>query len=163
VVTELRLRLVADPALLAPARRAIRGWAEQNQVGGERVERLLLACGEALANSIEHTRRVAGRAVAAAALGPSVEAPITLDLRLDAAGRIVAEIRDRGPWREPGAGSGARLRGRGLALMRRAMGRVEVVRAAAGTVVTLTECDPTDPDDGPVASELSGPGARVDP
>lgn len=140
VMTELRLRLVPDPALLAPTRQAIRRWAGEHGIDDERVERLLLACGEALANSMEHTRQAprGARAAASAALD---EAPITLDVWFGADGGIVARICDRGPWREPGVRSG--LRGRGLALMRRAMGRVEVVRAQTGTVVTLVEQDPS--------------------
>ncbi len=137
VMTDLRLRIVPDPALLAPTRRTIRRWADENQIAGERAERLLLACGEALANSIEHTRE-AGRDARAAAAAAFRDPSITLDLRVDDQGRVVAQICDRGPWREPGSPSGG-LRGRGLALMRRAMGRVEVLRAEAGTVVRLIE------------------------
>lgn len=151
VMTELRLRLVPDPALLAPTRRQVRRWAEENRIAEERSERLLLAVGEALANSMEHAL-AAARVTRPAELRDQDEPSITLDLRLDDRGRIVARVCDPGPWREPGSRP-AGLRGRGLALMRRAMGRVEVVRRPDdGTVVTLVE-------DRPPAGTPGRPGA----
>lgn len=143
VATELRLGLTADPALLAPVRRAVRRWAEQNGIAQDRLERLLLACGEALANSMEHAAGTPVRRPVPAEPGghggPGGD-PITLTVRLDPEGRMVAQIWDRGPWRLSEQGTAAvPLRGRGLALMRRVMGRVRVDRAPTGTVVTLVE------------------------
>lgn len=132
-VAALHHRLLADPAQLAPTRRMIRQWAGAHGIPDLRTERLLLASGEALANAMEH---------AYAGTGPGA---IELVIRLDPDGTIVTQVHDFGTWREPDPaavnGGGARLRGRGIPLMNGLMDRVEVVRQAAGTTVTMTDQD----------------------
>ena len=146
-VAALHHRLLADPAQLAPTRRMIRQWAGSHGVSELRTERLLLASGEALANAMEH---------AYTDTGPGA---IELVIRLDPDGTIVTQVHDFGRWREPdpvpevpevpegangtggGTGRTTGMRGRGLPLMNGLMDRVEVVRQAAGTTVTMTDSD----------------------
>ena len=80
---------------------------------GELAE-IITACGEAATNAIEHS-------------GASGSSALELGGRVE--GRIVElSLRDRGAWRTPREGE----RGRGMALMRGLMDRVEVTATPQG-------------------------------
>jgi anti-sigma regulatory factor (Ser/Thr protein kinase) len=114
-------RLPARPERLAGLRRELRGWLTAVGVGPEDAGDVLLACGEAVANSVEH-------AYADAAGGLAVE------LRLAAGWELTLRVADTGRWRQvPAPGD----RGRGLSMMRAVMDSVEVRSGEGGTVVTM--------------------------
>jgi anti-sigma regulatory factor (Ser/Thr protein kinase) len=130
-------RLPADPRELAGVRRVVRQWAHESGLSQACLDRLLLACGEALANAIEH------------AYPPGRPGEIELELRLSGDGFLIAEVRDFGRWKGSAArGSRGPARpggGRGLALMNAVMDQVQVVRAPSGTTVILLDRSATSP------------------
>jgi PAS domain S-box-containing protein len=115
----LRLRVAAEPHILASLRRTVRRWLREMDVEPEIANDTLIACGEALANVIQH------------AYGAG-EGPIELSLTL-ADGSVEITVRDRGRWRPPSGAEG----GRGLDLVRGLMDRVEVEPGPDGTVVRM--------------------------
>jgi integral membrane sensor domain MASE1/anti-sigma regulatory factor (Ser/Thr protein kinase) len=116
---ELHLRLPAEPSVLAPLRGTLRRWLRELGATADETNEILVACGEACTNSIQHAY--------GAAEG-------TLEIELAHSGRTVdLTVRDRGRWREPGRGEG----GRGLPLMRGLMDAVHVQSDPEGTVVRL--------------------------
>lgn len=113
----------ADPAELAPMRAALRAWLAGRDLPGTIRTDLLLAVGEACANSVEHA--YAGRGP-----GGVVRVAVTPDedgLRI--------EVRDGGRWRPPPADPGDR--GRGLPLMRAVSDDFTVHEDATGTTVAF--------------------------
>jgi serine phosphatase RsbU (regulator of sigma subunit)/anti-sigma regulatory factor (Ser/Thr protein kinase) len=118
----LELVSPADPGELSGLRAAVRIWLAAAGADPEEAGDVTLACGEALANAVEHAYRdhEGGR----------------LELRLspDGAGGIVLSIRDQGSWRPSRP---VRDRGRGLPLMRMLMDSVEVARTEGGTEVVM--------------------------
>jgi serine phosphatase RsbU (regulator of sigma subunit)/anti-sigma regulatory factor (Ser/Thr protein kinase) len=131
-VAQLHHRLLADPGQLAPTRRMIRHWASAQGISTLRVERLLLASGEALANAMEHAYPEGGSGA------------IELTIRLEPDGALVTQVHDFGQWRAPSGRerlNGLNPRGRGIPLMNTLMDRVDVLRQAAGTTVTMTDAD----------------------
>lgn len=114
-------RMPARPERLAGLRRRLRGWLAGIGAGDEETSDVLLACGEAAANAVEH-----------AFAGSPGE--LTVELRL-AAGRVLTvRVADTGRWQQvPAPGD----RGRGLPLMRAVMESVDIERKETGTVVTL--------------------------
>jgi PAS domain S-box-containing protein len=115
----LRLRLPADPHVLAPLRQTLRRWLRGAGVAPRDAADVLVACGEACTNAIQH------------AYG-GTPGRIELDVEL-VEGTIEVTVRDHGTWREGGGTEG----GRGLDLMRGLMDSVEVDRTADGTVVRM--------------------------
>jgi anti-sigma regulatory factor (Ser/Thr protein kinase) len=131
-MTELRHRVSAYPAELAGARQVVRDWCQRVGLSPLRLERPLIAIGEALRNAVEH-----------AYLGMP-RGPIDLYLRLDAQGRPFALVQDCGRWHQtvqtPSAAPGAgQQRGRGLDLIRGVMDQVDVRREPDGTTITFTD------------------------
>jgi PAS domain S-box-containing protein len=115
----LRIRLPAASPSVAIMRRAIRKWLTAIGASEENVFDLTVACGEAIANSIEH----------AYGLGEG-----DVELRAEESGGVVTlTVRDYGHWRPPRETD----RGRGLELMRSLVDEVEVTPASDGSQVRL--------------------------
>src|SRR6266498_2906219 len=88
----LFLRLPAEPYVLAPFRWTLRRWLREIGASPQIANEILIACGEACANVIQH------------AYGAK-EGLLEVDLvMLD--GTIEVTVRDRGTWRPSGAGRG---------------------------------------------------------
>src|SRR3954453_4914450 len=117
------LDLPAVPSSLPAVRRRLAGWlaglgmGEQDRVG------VMVAVGEACANSVEHAYRgqEPGR--------------MYLRARVDVDGVLTVSVRDEGTWRPPDRDPGDR--GRGLLIMRQMVDRV-VLQEDHGTTVTLS-------------------------
>lgn len=115
----LRLRVPAEPQSLRGLRHAVRRWLREIGAGEDELQAILVACGEASANVIQHAYR-AGEGV--------------LELELGMRGTdLEVIVRDTGAWRRSSPNGG----GRGLHLMRGLMDVVEVQRAEEGTVVRM--------------------------
>ncbi|MBP2337585.1 PAS domain S-box-containing protein [Saccharothrix coeruleofusca] len=119
----LELTFPADPAQLAPVRRALRGWLERCGLSPDAAQNVLLAAGEACANAIEHGYRDAARAHVRLRVEAAVD-----DLRLTVA--------DNGRWKTPRPQDNPH-RGRGVALMRATMRHVTITPGPVGTVVDM--------------------------
>lgn len=143
-MTELQHRMGADPAELAVVRRRVRAWAQVAGLSPARLDRLLLALGEALSNAVEHAYRGRGAGV------------VDVFVDLDGDGRLVGRVRDYGCWREPDAmpPDAVRPRGRGIGLIRGLMDQVELVHGQDGTTVQFTDAG--------LAHPLWGPEPPVD-
>jgi serine phosphatase RsbU (regulator of sigma subunit)/anti-sigma regulatory factor (Ser/Thr protein kinase) len=115
----LRLELPAEPASLAQVRSALGPWLQSRGASSEEVYEILVGCGEACANAIEHayTPRDAVYEVLASCPDGKVEIIVT----------------DTGHWREPRGSSS----GRGFELMRKLMDAVFVESEESGTTVRL--------------------------
>jgi anti-anti-sigma factor len=117
------LDLPAVPSSLPAVRRRLGGWlaglgmGEQDRVG------VMVAVGEACANSVEHAYRG--------------QEPGRMYLRawVDVDGQLTVSVRDEGIWRPPDRDPGDR--GRGLLIMRQMVDRV-VLEEEHGTTVTLS-------------------------
>lgn len=115
----LEIRLPAAPRSLRLLRSTLRHWLRAADVGAADEHDILLACGEACANVVQHAYGVVpGMMVVRAEL---------------VAGGVDLSVRDQGSWR-PAAERGG---GWGLQLMHELMDSVEVVRDAEGTVVRM--------------------------
>ena len=115
----LRLRVPAQPGILAPLRATLRRWL--TQVGATEAEayELLTACGEACTNAIRH------------ASGPQrSDFEVTAEV-VD--GDVQIRVRDRGTWREPRGDIG----GRGLPIIEAYVDDLDVVRTPSGTEVRM--------------------------
>jgi PAS domain S-box-containing protein len=120
VAATLRLKVEASPVALASARRELRAWLEGAGADGEEIHDIVLACGEALTNAIEHPLAPRERAI-----------EVTGEV---ADGGVAIAVRDFGVWREP---SPTPERGRGLVLVDALMDGVGIDRRANGTTVTM--------------------------
>jgi serine phosphatase RsbU (regulator of sigma subunit)/anti-sigma regulatory factor (Ser/Thr protein kinase) len=116
---DLRTTWPARPESLVAVRHLVRRWLQAHGASEQESYDILVACQEACANAIEH------------AYGPG-RAHFEVDASHRAA-RIRVIVRDEGRWREPRGSH----RGRGIALMRSLMERVDIDHAEAGTVVVL--------------------------
>src|SRR5437660_12279043 len=81
----LHLRVPAHPQTLSDVRRSLRRWLEHAGATDEETHSVILATGEACANSIEH------------AYGPG-EAELEIEARLGS-GEVIVSVRDFGQWR----------------------------------------------------------------
>jgi GAF domain-containing protein/anti-sigma regulatory factor (Ser/Thr protein kinase) len=109
----------AEPRALAGVRHRMRHWLTEAGASEDEVHDVLLACGEACANVVEH------------AYGPA-------DATFEVRGRleddaVVVEVLDTGRWRPPRG----RERGHGMGLMRALMDDVAVLPTDDGTEVRL--------------------------
>ena len=116
-----RVTLPASPERLAELRRQLRGWLAAVRAADEAADDVLLACGEAAANAVEHAF-------------PDGPGELTVELRLSADRALSMRVEDTGRWRKvPAPGD----RGRGLPLMNAVMDSVMVEPGEGGTVVTM--------------------------
>jgi anti-sigma regulatory factor (Ser/Thr protein kinase) len=116
-----RVTLPALPEQLAGLRRALRGWLSAIGADEDTAADVLLACGEAAANAVEHAF-------------PDDPGELTVQLRLSADRELTVRVADTGRWRRvPAPGD----RGRGLPLMHAVMDSVRVEPGEGGTVVTM--------------------------
>jgi GAF domain-containing protein/anti-sigma regulatory factor (Ser/Thr protein kinase) len=118
----LAVRVPAVPGQLSTVRGELRRWLTAAGATDLEAQDVLVACGEALANAVEHAYRggEAGEIDLRVTLGPD--------------GLLDATVRDFGRWQPPRL---AADRGRGLALMDALMDEVEIVRGRGGTQVVL--------------------------
>jgi len=116
----LRLSLTAEPRMLVQMRGTVRRWLRESGFASTDVNDILVACGEACANVVQH-------AYGATPGDMEVEARLSHGL-------LEMSVRDRGAWR-PAADRGG---GWGLQLIRALMDSVEVDRDAGGTVVRMS-------------------------
>jgi anti-sigma regulatory factor (Ser/Thr protein kinase) len=115
----LHLNLPARPTQLSHIRRTLRRWLRDQGVADETANEVLIACGEACANAVQHAY-------------DGAPGPLHLDVSRHG-GDVVVVVRDEGRWRTPGEREG----GWGVALMRSLMDSVEVDHTSEGTAVTL--------------------------
>lgn len=116
----LALSFPARPSSLASMRRAVAQWLRLAEAGEDEIYEILVACGEACANTVAHAHPALSDSsfeVHGAREGPEVE----------------IAVRDTGRWRSPGD----EARGRGLSVMRELMDEVEIEPSEQGTTVTL--------------------------
>jgi PAS domain S-box-containing protein len=115
----LHLRIPADPRALSPLRHSLRRWLREVEAGPEATYGILVACGEACANAIQH---------------PYGAMAGMIDLDLVVKGGVAdITVRDSGGWRSTSPRGG----GHGLLLMRGTMDSVEVENGPDGTVVRM--------------------------
>jgi anti-sigma regulatory factor (Ser/Thr protein kinase)/putative methionine-R-sulfoxide reductase with GAF domain len=116
---DMRLRLPADPNVLAQIRQMLRRWLHAQGAGPEEVAAITLACGEACANAIEHAYAPGGASF-------ELEA-------VHASGTVTLAVRDNGRWRPPRG----QYRGRGLQMIEASVDEVDVHATDAGTEVLM--------------------------
>jgi anti-sigma regulatory factor (Ser/Thr protein kinase) len=128
---------------LAALRRQLRRWLAAVGTDEDTASDVLLACGEAAANAVEHafagtaaepgsTDPAGEHAFTASAAGPAGE--FEVELRIGAGRELTLQVADTGRWRAvPAPGD----RGRGLPMMRAVMDSVDVESGQNGTVVTM--------------------------
>ncbi len=119
----LEVEIAADAGELAPTRAALRGWLTRAGVDPEQTMDVLIAVGEAVANSIEHGHR---------------ERPDgTVGLRAIAvADRLHLTVVDTGSWKPPQSDPNSH-RGRGIMLMRALMQDVTIEPSETGTTIHM--------------------------
>jgi anti-sigma regulatory factor (Ser/Thr protein kinase) len=116
-----RVTLPAAPERLAGLRRQLRAWLAAVGAADDAADDVLLACGEAAANAVEHAF-------------PDGPGQLIVELRLSANRALIMRVTDTGRWRRvPAPGD----RGRGLPLMHAVMDSVMVEPGEGGTVVTM--------------------------
>jgi anti-sigma regulatory factor (Ser/Thr protein kinase) len=114
------MTLPTQPASLASLRRTLAPWLRTAGAAEAEVYEILVACGEACANTVAHAHPAVVDApfeVRAARRGDEIEVAVT----------------DTGRWRD----SGREDAGRGLDLMRELMDDVVIESGSAGTTVTM--------------------------
>jgi serine phosphatase RsbU (regulator of sigma subunit)/integral membrane sensor domain MASE1/anti-sigma regulatory factor (Ser/Thr protein kinase) len=114
----LELLVAAEPQELARVRRTLRRWLRDTGVPPTDENEILVACGEASANVVQHAYDGRGQLAVAARLDGDV---------------VVVTVSDRGRWRAPAERGG----GWGFSLMEALVDVVEIDRRPSGTVVTL--------------------------
>jgi PAS domain S-box-containing protein len=118
----LQLDFPAEASQLASTRNALRGWLNRAGVGPDKSLDVLIAAGEAVANSIEHGHR---------------DRAGTVTLRASAlVDRVHLTVVDSGDWKVPQPDKDV-SRGRGVLLMRALMHDVTIDRDAAGTTINM--------------------------
>jgi anti-sigma regulatory factor (Ser/Thr protein kinase)/GAF domain-containing protein len=119
VPADLRMRLPADPRVLAEVRRVVRRWLRDRGAEDNDLTEITLAVSEACTNAIEH------------AYSPG---PAEFELEASATdGQVTIVVSDAGRWRSPRGTH----RGRGLTVIDAAMDEVEVESAAKGTQIVM--------------------------
>lgn len=139
-VEPLRFEVTAAPAELRRARRVLGGWLDGLELGDADRDAVELAVSEAVTNAVEHAYR--GGPGTVAGVGGVDRPSVTVHGELDAQGRCVLGVSDRGRWRPPDVDPDSR--GRGLQMMRATMDGVELRTTGDGTTVTMwrTLCRP---------------------
>jgi CHASE3 domain sensor protein/anti-sigma regulatory factor (Ser/Thr protein kinase) len=116
-------RIDSDPAKLGPLRHDFARWLDEWSVPSERADGMLVAVGEAVANSVEHAYPLAEPGV------------VVLDAGIDDDDMLRVTVRDHGTWREPVADP---MRGRGRQLMKEFADEFEIRSEPVGTLVSLS-------------------------
>jgi anti-anti-sigma factor len=119
----LALELPAEPAAVPLVRKAVSAWLRGLDASPGDVNALIHAVGEAASNAVEH------------AYGPTESGTLTVEAVLTSQGDARLTISDRGRWRWPPTGTTDR--GRGVALMRGLVHRVDIQPSNSGTTVIL--------------------------
>jgi anti-sigma regulatory factor (Ser/Thr protein kinase) len=121
------MNLPSDPVALRELRIRLRDWLRGLGVSQSDRTDVELAVWEAAVNAIVHGRPVAG------------PAPVTVRAGLDAAGRAVIQVSDRGRWRPPGPADPDRQwpGGQGLLVIRQAADELDIAPSPNGTTVTV--------------------------
>jgi anti-sigma regulatory factor (Ser/Thr protein kinase) len=118
----LQLDFPAETSQLAGTRTALRGWLKRAGMKPEQTLDVLIAAGEAIANSIEHGHR---------------DRPGTVTLLAHAlVDRVHVKVVDWGDWKVPQPDKDV-SRGRGVLLMQALMHDVTIDSDAAGTTVNM--------------------------
>jgi anti-sigma regulatory factor (Ser/Thr protein kinase) len=121
----LSITMPSDPSSLAVSRGLLRDWLSAAGLGTEAAADVLLAVGEATANSTEH-----------AVVGSPGPVEITLTVQFsESALRLT--ISDNGCWKPADDSPGHR--GHGLLLMRALVDAVDVTTSPRGTTVTMVK------------------------
>jgi anti-sigma regulatory factor (Ser/Thr protein kinase) len=115
----LHLSVPAEPHVLATLRHTVRRWLREIDATPQETYEILVACGEACANAMEHPYGAGGGTV-------------EIDLAY-VEGEVDVTVRDSGAWRHSPPPDG----GHGLKLMRGLMHTVEVDRGPGGTAVRM--------------------------
>ena len=115
----LELRLPARPESLSVSRRALERWLGAAGASPDAIHDILVACGEACANVVQH------------AYGRFARGEISLSASR-AGGDVEIVVRDFGHWRQSRHGDG-----RGLELIRRLTASAQIVPGAEGTTVRM--------------------------
>jgi PAS domain S-box-containing protein len=115
----LHLRMPAEPHVLAPLRHTLRRWLREIDASARDSYEILVACGEACANAIQHPYGAR-------------EGSLEVDLAL-IDGDVQITVTDSGRWRPPSSADG----GRGMHLIEALMHGVEVDSGSGGTVVRM--------------------------
>jgi PAS domain S-box-containing protein len=119
----LEVEIAADAGELAPTRAALRGWLTRVGLDPEQTMDVLIAVGEAVANSIEHGHRDRSEG--------------TVSLRATAvADRLHLTVVDTGSWKPPQSDPDSH-RGRGIMLMRALMQDVTIEPGETGTTIHM--------------------------
>jgi anti-sigma regulatory factor (Ser/Thr protein kinase) len=121
------MNLPSDPVALRELRTRLRDWLRGLGVSQSDRTDVELAVWEAAVNAIVHGRPVAGPAT------------VTVRAGLDAAGRAVIQVSDRGRWRPPGPADPDRRwpGGQGLLVIRQAADELDIAPGPDGTTVTV--------------------------
>jgi anti-sigma regulatory factor (Ser/Thr protein kinase)/putative methionine-R-sulfoxide reductase with GAF domain len=116
---DMRVRLPANPQVLAQIRQMLRRWLRSKGARAEEIAAITLACGEACANAIEH------------AYSPG-RASFELEA-VHSAGVVTLTVRDDGRWRPPRG----QHRGRGLMMIEATVDEVDVRSSSDGTEILM--------------------------
>jgi GAF domain-containing protein/anti-sigma regulatory factor (Ser/Thr protein kinase) len=116
---EVHLSLPTEPWVLKPLRAALRRWMREAGANEEEVFQMLVAAGEACANTMRHPGGRVRRFV----------------LDGDRNGQIRLSVRDRGRWRES---NGRTSGGRGLTLIDGFVDHLDIVKGPPETVVSMS-------------------------
>jgi anti-sigma regulatory factor (Ser/Thr protein kinase)/putative methionine-R-sulfoxide reductase with GAF domain len=116
---DIRVRLPADPQVLAQIRQMLRRWLRAKGAHTNEIAAITLACGEACANAIEHAYAPGGASFELEALHSS--------------GVVTLAVRDNGRWRPPRG----QHRGRGLQMIEATVDEVDVRFTDDGTEILM--------------------------
>jgi PAS domain S-box-containing protein len=115
----LHLRAPAERHVLAGLRHTVRRWLRETDASPQEVYEILVACGEACANAIEHPYAAGGGFIEIEVAHVDDEVHVT--------------VRDSGTWRHSSPPDG----GHGMKLIRELMDNVEVSRGPSGSAVRM--------------------------
>jgi anti-sigma regulatory factor (Ser/Thr protein kinase) len=118
--SHLELDMPSEPSALGSLRGLLRRWLAQVEASDADVHAIVMACGEACTNAIEHSGAAADETIAFTAVLHDGEVEVT--------------VSDRGRWREHRPPS---EQGRGLDLIEALMDEVDVAPGPHGTTVRL--------------------------
>ena len=109
-----------EPESLVDMRSLLRRWLRHVGAGEPEIAEIVIACGEAATNALEHS-------------GAGASTPFDFSGRVHGR-KVELEVRDHGAWRPPREGEG----GRGMSLMRGFMDAIDVTSTPKGTTVRLS-------------------------